>query len=110
VSVVVVVVGPGTAGCVVCDDVVVVLPEGVDPQADKRAMVAASRLGMMIFFMVIFRFLDFCFTAPSSHTRARGDYGVLPAGTPAGWALTGAAPGFSWLRIFLYTYQHFLMC
>jgi len=54
--VVVVVVGPGTAGCVVCDDVVVVLPEGVDPQADSRAIVAASRLGMMIFFMVIFLF------------------------------------------------------
>jgi hypothetical protein len=51
--VVVVVTGPGIAGCVVCCDVVVVLPEGEDAHADNRAMAAATRLGTMNFFMVM---------------------------------------------------------
>jgi hypothetical protein len=64
---------------------VVVLPEGVDPQADKSAMVAASRLGTMIFFMVIFfTSLDFCFARPSSHRWAHRHHGVLTAGVGPG--------------------------
>jgi hypothetical protein len=51
--VVVVVTGPGMAGCVVCCDVVVVLPEGEDAQADSAAMATAKRLGRIYFFMGI---------------------------------------------------------
>jgi hypothetical protein len=51
--VVVVVTGPGWAGWVVCCDVVVVLPDGEDAQADNAAMATAKRLGRMYFFMGI---------------------------------------------------------
>jgi hypothetical protein len=51
--VVVVVTGPGTAGCVVCCDVVVVLPEGVEAQAESAAIARATMLGTISFFMVM---------------------------------------------------------
>jgi hypothetical protein len=76
VSVVVVVTGPGIAGCVVCDDVVVVLPDGVDAHADNAAIAMANRLGTINFFMVMFPVL-LVFALPLIiPRRARGDYGV----------------------------------
>jgi hypothetical protein len=100
--VVVVVTGPGTAGCVVCSDVVVVLPEGAGADAvagvddvahaDNAAMATARRLGRINFFMVVFSVSDFCFAPPSSHNQAHGDYGVLPAGGRIGPLPVGAPP------------------
>jgi hypothetical protein len=87
--VVVVVTGPGTAGCVVCCDVVVVLPEGAaaaagafdEAHAQSEAMAMATRLGRMNFFMVILlTMLGLYFAPPSSHTWAHGHHGVLTAG------------------------------
>jgi hypothetical protein len=81
--VVVVVTGPGVAGCVVCDDVVVVLPDGVDPQADKSAMAAVIRLGRMNFFMVISIFGFLLCPAIIPQPGARRLWGVARSTRPA---------------------------
>src|ERR1700691_4830251 len=65
--------GPGTAGCTVCCVVVVVVPEGAELQADRSAMVAASRLGTTIFFLVMWVVVLVFWLSP--HRQGKGQRG-----------------------------------